>query len=104
MRKKVKTEKVQDLMAEVKKHLDNGTYKFSNHGAERKDQRAVSVPDITNALRNGYHEKKKDKWEEAFKNWNYSVRGKSIDDGDLSIIVSFEVFGLLIITVIRLGV
>lgn len=104
MKKEVKGEKIQDLMAEVKKHLDDGTYRFSNHGLERKDQRTVAIPDITNALRNGYHEKKKDCWEEAFKSWNYSVRGKSIDGEDLRIIVSFEVVGLLIITVIRLGV
>ena len=50
-------------------------------------------------LKNGRHEKAKDKFEEAFSSWNYAVRGKTVDKEDLRVIVSFdEEKKLLIIT------
>jgi hypothetical protein len=54
-------------------------------------------------LKNGYHEKKKDKFEEQYHAWNYVVRGKTIDGRNLRIVVSFDPSGMLIITAIDLG-
>ena len=54
-------------------------------------------------LRNGYHEKRKDKYEELYKAWSYSIRGKTVDNRRLRIVVSFDKeTGMLIITAINL--
>lgn len=52
-------------------------------------------------LKNGYHEKVKDVWNAEHNAWNYSIRGKSIDNDEARIIVSID--GVLVITVIRLA-
>jgi hypothetical protein len=54
-------------------------------------------------LRNGYHERIKDTWDEKFYSWNYSIKGKTVDRKPCRIIVNLDVNGLLIITVIRLS-
>lgn len=102
MPKQEKTEKVPDLLKKIKIYLDNGMYRFSNHATIRKKERFLSLPDAIEILRNGYHEKMKDSWENEFKTWNYSIRGKTVDHDTYRIIVSFEEDYLLIITVIRL--
>jgi len=54
-------------------------------------------------LREGFHEKRKDKYEELYKAWSYSIRGKTVDNRRLRIVVSFDSkTGMLIITAIDL--
>lgn len=48
------------------------------------------------------HEKAKDAYQERYKNWNYAIRGKTVDDRELRVVVSFEENGLWIITLIDL--
>lgn len=97
-----KSEKTSNLSLKINQCLDDDLYKFTNHALERKEERIVEIPDILYVLRNGIQEKSKDKWDEKFQSWNYSIRGKTIDDEALRIIVSFDDYGMLIITVIRL--
>ena len=54
-------------------------------------------------LKSGFHEKRKDKFDESFNAWNYAVRGKTVDTKELRIIVSFDENNMLIITAIDLG-
>jgi len=54
--------------------------------------------------KSGWHEKRKDAYSEVFKSWNYAIRGKTIDERELRVVVSFDEDGLLIITVIDLEV
>lgn len=102
MPKQPKNEKIPNLLTHVWNCLDIGKYRFSQHAIDRKKERFVSLPDVIEVLRNGYHEKIKDTWDEVFKNWNYAIRGTTVDKDSCRIIVSFENDGLLIITVIRL--
>jgi hypothetical protein len=103
MTKQVKSEKVPDLLVRVRDCLDNGAYRFSQHAVERRKERSISLPDIIEVLHNGYHEKNKDSWDIVFKSWNYAIRGKTVDQNECRVIVSFEDTGLLIITVINLN-
>lgn len=98
----MKSQKISDILYRIKECLDGGKYRFSQHATERKTERVISLPDILEVLRGGYHEKKKDIWDEKFKTWNYAIRGKTVDKENCRIIISFEDNGLLIITVIRL--
>lgn len=54
--------------------------------------------------KSGWHEKRKDSYSEEFKAWNYAIRGSTIDEREIRVIVSFDDSGLLIITVIDLEV
>lgn len=95
-------EKLKDLMARIKLCIDRDAYRFTNHALERKKRRAFILPDILYILKNGYHEKVKDKWDEQHHMWKYSIRGNTIDKDEGRIIVTIEKSGMLIITVIRL--
>ncbi len=99
----MKSQKILDVLDRIKECLDRGQYKFSQHAMERRMERFISLPDVIEVLRFGYHEKQKDIWDKRFKTWNYAIRGKTVDKENCRIIVSFEENGLLIITVIRLS-
>lgn len=67
------------------------------------DERDITRPEILYVLKNGHHEKRKDKFDEFYKAWNYAVRGKTLDRRELRIVVSFDKDGMLIITAIDLS-
>lgn len=82
--------------------LEKGSYLDTRHAIDRQNERQIARPEILYVLKNGYHEKRKDKFDEAYKSWNYSVRGKTVDRRELRVIVSFDESGMLIITAIDL--
>lgn len=102
MRKLVRSEKCKDLLLRVRSHLENGDYLLTQHALKRKTQRGLTLPAVLYVLKNGYHEKVKDSWDEQFRIWKYSIRGKTFNDDEARVIVSFDQSGMLIITVIRL--
>lgn len=65
-------------------------------------QRMIFRTEIEFVLEHGFHEKKKDKFSEEFKSWDYSIRGKTNDDRQLRIVVAFEKPNLLVVTAIDL--
>ncbi len=95
-------DKLPDLLSVVCKCIEEGHYLDTRHAIERQDERRIARPDILHVLKNGYHEKKKDKFDTFFSAWNYAVRGKTVDRKELRIIVSFDENGMLIITAIEL--
>jgi hypothetical protein len=93
--------KLDNLLDVVGKHVENGTFFFTEHALERSQQRHIDQAEIRYVLRNGWHEKRKDSFDEAYQSWSYAVRGKSIDgDRDFRVVVYFDDDGMLIITVI----
>ena len=95
--------KHQDVLAEIRRCIDAGRYLDTRHARQRKRERSISLPDVLHVLVCGYHEKRKDRYEELHKAWSYSIRGRTIDDRSLRIVVSFDKeTGMLIITAIDL--
>ena len=94
--------KLGNLIDAVRACLESGRYLDTRHATDRQAERSITRPEIFFALKHGHHEKKKDRFEERFHAWNYSVRGKTIDKRDLRIVISFDVTGVLIITAIEL--
>ena len=90
------------LLLTIRKCIEEGRYLDSRHATDRQNERRINRPEILHVLRNGYHEKKKDKFDEFYESWNYAVRGKTVDRRELRIIVSFDENGMLIITAIEL--
>ncbi len=91
-------------MDRIRETLDSGRYLDMLHAEKRQRQRKITRPEYIYVLRHGYHEARKDKFEELYKSWNYAVRGKTIDKRDLRVIVAFDDSEmLLIITTIEVG-
>jgi hypothetical protein len=98
----VRPDKLKEVLMQVRLCVEKGNYKFSKHALERKQQRAFTLPDILYILKNGYHEKPKDTFDEQTQMWKYAIRGKTIEKKEGRVIVTLDRSGMLIITVIRL--
>ena len=94
--------KLANLMNVVTGHLDARRYLDTRHARERQTTRSIARPEILHVLRSGYHEKRKDRFDELHQAWNYAVRGRTVDRRDLRIIISFDENDMLIITAIEL--
>jgi hypothetical protein len=103
-RKSQKTEKLptSGLFQKIKECIESGTYLFTKHAIDRREEREVTIPDVLYVLKNGVPEKRKDTWDELYKTWKYAIKGNTVDKDPLRIIVSFAESGMLIITVIRI--
>lgn len=94
--------KLSNLMAVIKTGLESGRYLDTRHAFDRKMGRQITRPEVIFVLNHGHHEKRKDKFEELFNAWNYAIRGKTMDQRELRVAVSFDENGMLIITAIEL--
>lgn len=72
-------DKIPDLMHQIQLCIESGAYLDTRHAIQRQKERQISRLDILHVLKNGYHEKRKDKFDEQHKAWNYAVRGRNID-------------------------
>ena len=82
------------------------------HARIRGEERDIDLADVKYVLKNGRHEIVKTEFDEAFNNWKYAIRGKTLDgidvrvilDGiDVRVIVAFDHNSIMhIITVINL--
>jgi hypothetical protein len=94
-------QKIANLMAVISRHLADDSYGLSGHARLRMAERDIDLPEVLHVLRNGWHERKKDSFDEAYSSWNYAVRGQSLDKRNLRIVVTFDE-GMLVVTAIDL--
>ena len=80
-----------------------GTYRDTRHAAQRKEERGITLLEILHVLRRGHHEKGKDEFKPEHNDWNYAIRGRTIDRRELRVAVAFAGPGLLLITAIDLS-
>ena len=72
------------------------------HAECRQLERDITLLDAFYVIKNGYREPKHDNFKEEFQAWNYAVRGITLQNDAVRVIISFEENGkLLIITVIN---
>ena len=95
------TEWIENLLEKIRDHVGSRKYRVTEHAVSRQTLRSLKLPDILEVLRNGFHEKEKTLFSNKFQTWNYAIRGKAIDGGDVRVIVAFE-REMIIITAIRL--
>lgn len=88
--KKKRPEKIQDLLALIRSCLETGRYRETVHAVYRKQQRKILLPEILDVLHNGHHEKRKDKFDEQYDEWNYAIHGNTATGDDIRVIVSFD--------------
>lgn len=98
-----RAKKLANILDLIRYHVKNGTFLLARHAQERSFQRGITEPEFLFVLRNGWHEKRKDAYQTEFNAWNYAIRGKTIDERELRVIVAFDIESqLLIITLIDL--
>lgn len=77
---------------------------MTTHALIRQYERKITVADVVHVLKTGYEDKKKTCFDENNSSWKYAIRGKTkIDAHDIRVIVAFDEFGILIITVMHVG-
>lgn len=88
-----------DLHAKICECIDTGKYVHSYHALERQKSREIGLEDILYVLKHGIHEKHKTTFDNDFQTWKYAIRGKTLDNDDISVIIAFDDSGMIIITV-----
>ena len=96
--------KIPNLLDIVKNCIETGRYRSCLHLEQREVERSITRREVLYVLLNGFHEKKEDDFDEAFQAWNYAIRGKTVDQRELRIFVSFnEKTMMIIITTFEVG-
>lgn len=91
-----------EIFPKIRYCIDQGLYRQSKHAISRELEREISLPDVLYVLKNGYHEKQKTSFDEAFQKWKYAIRGRTLDGNDIRIIIAFDDSGIMIITVMHI--
>jgi hypothetical protein len=98
----VRTPKLErdELLRRARQAVESGEYRILPHARQRCAERDVAAPDIENALLEGRHVAKRDRFDEPHGAWSYCFEGPSVDGERLRIIVAFDGW-MLIVSVIR---
>ena len=96
-----KAKKLPNLLGKIKESITNENYIFTNHALTRGKERGIDVPTTIHVLLSGHEEKKKTTFDKETKSWKYAIRGTTIDELGIRVIVSFYDDGMLIITVMH---
>lgn len=105
---KKKSPKEAEVAKKMKGLLGLNKIRFLPHANDRMGERNILDYEVRQALSNGRHEPKKDRYSKDWSNWEYCIEGKTLDNRHLRIGISFETSDttgekLLVITVIDLS-
>lgn len=92
---------LEELFSKIRECIEKGSVRQSKHAINREIERNIDLPDVLYVLKNGYHEKQKTSFDEAFQTWKYAIRGKTLEAMDIRIIISFDEAEMMIITVMH---
>lgn len=102
--KKTRPVKIHNLLEVIRGCIEIGRYRSCLHLEQREIERSITRREVLYVLRQGFHEKKEDDFDEAFQAWNYAIRGKTVDQRELRVFVSFdEETMMIIITTFEVG-
>lgn len=90
-----------EILKKIKEHLERGTYVLRTHAVQRQKERQVRLPEILYVLEHGRHEQDKDGFDIKHQHWKHAIRGKTLDNVDLRVIIAFHE-EMAIVTVIRI--
>lgn len=103
--KTARPEKIKNLLKVIKECIESGRYRSCLHLEQRERERNITRREVLYVLKNGFHEKKEDDFEEKHQTWNYAIRGKTVDQRELRVFVSFDIeIMMIIITTFELGI
>ena len=99
--KKCKPPQIPNLRDRIWDCIDHDKYRQTVHALNRGAERSIELPDALYVLKTGRHEKSKTTFDEAFQTWKYAIRGKTLEEFDIRIIIAFDETGMMIITVMH---
>lgn len=76
--------KIINLLELIKECIESGRYRSCLHLEEREMERKITRRDVLYVLMHGFHEKKEDDYDEQYQAWNYAIRGKTVDQRDIT--------------------
>lgn len=101
--KRSRPAKFENVLELARDCIEKGRYLPTFHAECRQLERDITLLDALYAINNGYGEPKHDQFKEEWQAWNYAIRGFTLQDETIRVIISFdENLELLIITVIDL--
>src|SRR3989338_5698470 len=96
-------QKIEDVVGLARKLFDRGAYLISQHAELRQNERFFTIGDIRNIVFHGFHEKRKDEYKQEFDDWNYALRGETLDGENARVCLAFDKNETaIVVTVIRL--
>ena len=101
MVKPVKPNQQVNLFDKIRRSLDQQKYAQTKHALQRQKERKIDLQDAIYVLKTGSHEKRKTTFDAVSNTWKYAIRGKTIDNVDLRIIIAFDEEDMIIITVME---
>ncbi len=99
----MKRPNIDNILESINTAISKGKYSYTGHANHRIKQREVTILEVKEVLLTGHHEKRKDSYDEEWKSWNYSIKGRTIDNRLLRVVLAFDENNMLIITVIDLN-
>ena len=100
MTKQKALEKLSDPLKKIRECVAQGKYQFSKHALDRVKERGIDVQTTKYILLNGQEYTRKTLFDNEHNNWKYAVQGETIDDLTVRVIVTIDMHGIIIITVI----
>lgn len=97
-----KPPKIIDPLIAIQSYERRGLYNFVHHARRRLEEREVTVYEVVQVIHCGFHEVRKDEFKEEFGDWNYAIRGITLDGRKLRLAIAVKSSGFLIITAIDL--
>jgi hypothetical protein len=94
--------KIEKVMDAVTSALAAGAVRNSEHANARMKERDILTTEVVEVLGCGFHEKKKDEFNELQNTWNYSIRGKTFEGRSIRVAVAIYAPDVLVLTTIDL--
>jgi hypothetical protein len=80
-----------DVLEALREKVAADEFRDTRHtGAERRPERGISLEEVRQVLEGGFHEAARDRYEANHGAWSYAIRGRTLDDRDLRIVVAFD--------------
>lgn len=90
-----------NLFEKIERCLDRQKYTQTRHALQRQKEREIDLQDAIYVLKTGRHERRKTIFDNINNTWKYAIRGKTIDNVDLRIIIAFDKEEMIIITMME---
>ena len=94
--------KIKDPLSAIQAYEKRGLYNFVHYARKRLEEREVTVSEVVQVIQRGFHEARKDEFKPEFGDWNYAIRGKTLDGRKMRLAIAIKLDGFLIITAIDL--
>lgn len=94
--------KLENVLEIAKKRIAEGKFIPTFHSECRQLERDITLLDALHVIKTGYREPKYDQYKDEWQTWNYAIRGSTLQDEAIRVVISFDEKQMLIITVINL--